>query len=51
MHSIYHFSMLPDPAQSYGTQRLPEKWAMPSIPNETTISGELLSLQGHEYTR
>lgn len=47
MHSIYYFSMLLHPAQSYGTRRLPEKWAMPSIPNETTMSRERLSPWGH----
>lgn len=38
--------MLLHPAQSYGTQRLPEKWAMLLIPNETIMSREILSPQG-----
>lgn len=28
---------------------MPEKWAVPSIPNETTKSGELLSPWGHGH--
>lgn len=42
--------MLLHPAQSYGRWRLPEKRAMPLIPNETAMSGELLSPWGHGRT-